>query len=190
MVVVDRKAAGIIVKRVHMMDNRNAAEVSFESVNIEHRLDAYVGNLLEWVLDVGRIGIAAEMLGSMQEAFERTIAYLKERRQFGVPIGSFQALQHRAAIMFGEIELCKSVVIKSLKAIDHGGDLKKLASLSKAKCGETFKLVSNEGIQMFGGIGMTDDEEIGFFLKRARVAQQTFGDTNFHLNRLATLGGY
>ncbi len=190
MVVVDSKAKGITIKRVQMMDNRNAAEVTFENVNIECSLDSYDGDLLEKVLDIGRIGIAAEMLGSMQEAFERTVAYLKERKQFGVAIGSFQALQHRAAIMFGEIELCKSVVIKALQAIDNGEDLKKLASLSKAKCGEVFKLVSNEGIQMFGGIGMTDDEEIGFFLKRARVAQHTFGDTNFHLNRLASIGGY
>jgi len=190
LVIVDSKEEGVSIKRVHMMDSRNAAIVSFDSVAIENSLDSFKGDLVEWVLDIGRIGLAAEMLGSMQEAFERTIAYLKVRRQFGVPIGSFQALQHRAAIMFGEIELCKSVVIKALKAIDEGHDIDKLASLSKAKCGEVFKLVSNEGIQMFGGIGMTDDEEIGFFLKRARVAQQTFGDTNFHLNRLAALNGY
>ena len=106
-------------------------------------------------------------------------------------IGSFQALQHRAAHMFCEIELCKSIVIKALQAIDSGDeDLAQLASLAKAKLGQTYKLVSNEGIQMFGGIGMKDDEEIGFFLKRARVAQQSLGDTNYHLDRLAKLRAY
>ena len=147
--------------------------------------------LLEKTLDIARIGLAAEMLGGISEAFERTINYLKERKQFGVNIGSFQALQHRAAKMFCEIELCKSIVIKALKAIDEDSDeLAKLASLAKAKLGETYQLVSNEGIQLFGGIGMTDDEEIGFFLKRARVVQQTLGDTNFHLDRLARLKGF
>ena len=143
------------------------------------------------VLDIGRIGLAAEMLGGIQEAFERTIAYLKTREQFGVKIGSFQALQHRAAKLFCEIELCKSVVLKALQAIDKDTDnLALLASTAKAKVGETYKLMSNEGIQMFGGIGMTDDEEIGFFLKRARVAQQTLGDAGFHYGRYAALRGY
>jgi alkylation response protein AidB-like acyl-CoA dehydrogenase len=193
--VVDANTTGATAERVIMMDSRNSATVSFE--NVELNADAHLGEyesgaaLLDKTLDIARIGLAAEMLGGCVEAFERTIAYLKEREQFGVPIGSFQALQHRAAIMFGEIELCKSVVIKALKAIDSDApNLSKLASLAKAKLGATYKLVSNEGIQMFGGIGMTDDEEIGFFMKRARVAQQTLGDTNFHLDRLAKMKGY
>ena len=131
------------------------------------------------------------MLGSAQECFEKTIAYLKERQQFGVAIGSFQALQHRAAKMFIDIELSKSVVIKALKAIDtNENNLTEIASLAKAKLGQTLKLVSNEGIQMHGGVGMTDDVEIGFFIKRARVAQQTLGDYNYHLDRYAKLRGY
>ncbi len=193
LVVVNAKNEGILVEKIEMMDSRNLANVRFENVKVEDILDSYSSstNLIENVLDVARIGLAAEMLGGIQEAFSRTIAYLKERRQFGVPIGSFQALQHRAAEMFGEIELCKSVVIKSLKAIDNqSDDLPKMASLAKAKLGETYKRVSNEGIQMFGGIGMTDDEEIGFFLKRARVVQHTLGDTNFHLDRLAKMKKY
>ena len=146
--------------------------------------------LLEKTLDIARIGLAAEMLGGIQEAFKRTVAYLKEREQFGVKIGSFQALQHRAAHIFCEIELCKSIVIKALKAIDEdNGDLPRLASLAKAKLGQVYQLVSNEGIQMFGGIGMTDEEEIGFFLKRARVVQRLLGDSNFHLDRLARMKG-
>ena len=108
-----------------------------------------------------------------------------------MPIGSFQALQHRAAEMFSEIELSKSAVLESLTAINEKrNDLPQLASLVKARLGETFFLVSNEGIQMHGGIGMTDEAEIGFFLKRARVAQQTLGDAAFHRDRYATLEGF
>ena len=191
--IVDAKAKGVSHERVMMMDSRNTAVVNFENVIPEGHLGNYKSGkaLFEKTLDIGRIGLAAEMLGSILEAFERTIAYLKEREQFGVPIGSFQALQHRAAQMFCEIELCKSIVIKALKAIDkESTDLSRLASLAKAKLGQTFKLVSNEGIQMFGGIGMTDEEEIGFFLKRARVVQQTLGDANFHLDKLAKMRGF
>ncbi len=194
--IVDAKAEGITRERVIMMDSRNSAIVHFENVKIaaSSKLDGYPNGgyaLLEKTLDIARLGLAAEMLGGISEAFERPITYLKERQQFGVIIGTFQALQHRAAKMFCEIELCKSIVIKGLKAIDADSpDLARLASLAKAKLGETYQLVSNEGIQLFGGIGMTDDEEIGFFLKRARVVQQTLGDTNFHLDRLARMRGF
>ena len=193
--LVDANLKGVNKERIIMMDSRNMATVHFNNLIIpaDNLLNGEITGeeLLEKTLDIGRIGLAAEMLGGIQEAFERTMAYLKERQQFGVPIGSFQALQHRAAIMFGEIELCKSIVIKALQAIDENSpDLSRLASLAKAKLGQTYKLVSNEGVQMFGGIGMTDDEEIGFFLKRARVIQQILGDTNFHLDRLAKMKGY
>jgi alkylation response protein AidB-like acyl-CoA dehydrogenase len=129
----------------------------------------------------------------LQECFERTVAYLKERKQFGVAIGSFQALKHRAADMFCEIELSKSCVLEALTALDEGRDgdeIAKLASLAKTKVGETYNLVSREGIQMHGGIGMTDEFEIGFFIKRAAVSEQTFGDVNFHRNRYGVLEGY
>lgn len=190
--LVDADATGVSTQKHIMMDSRNAATITFENVAAELMGEADKGfNVLNKVLDIGCIGLAAEMLGSMQEAFDRTIAYLKERQQFGVPIGVFQGLQHRAAHMFCEIELCKSLVIKSLQAIDaNSRGLSAYASMTKAKIGETLKLVSNEGVQMFGGIGMTDDEEIGFFLKRARVAQQTLGDYNFHLARFARLNGF
>jgi len=193
--LVDASAKGVSAERVIFMDSRNVANVIFNNVHISAKavLNEYESGaaLLEKTLDIARIGLAAEMLGGCQEAFERTIAYLKEREQFGVRIGTFQALQHRAAQMFCEIEMCKSIVIKALKAIDENSDdLSRLASLAKAKVGQTYQLVSNEGVQMFGGIGMTDDEEIGFFLKRARVAQRTFGDSNFHLDRLAKMREY
>jgi acyl-CoA dehydrogenase len=193
--IVDAKTEGITVEKKIMMDSRNAAVVTFDNVKVSET--GMIGEegkgdkTLEKALDIARIGLSAEMLGSMQEAFDRTVAYLKERKQFGVVIGTFQALQHRAADMYCEIQLCKSLVIKALQAIDTNSPmLPYMASMTKSKVGETLQLVTNEGIQLFGGIGMTDDEEIGFFMKRARVAQQTFGDYNYHLNRFATLSGF
>ena len=148
-------------------------------------------DILRPTLDRGRIGMAAEMLGIAQETFDRTVEYLKERKQFGVPIGVFQALQHRAAILFGEIELCKSVVLKALQAIDEdSAELPILSSLAKAKCGQAACLATAEAIQMHGGIGMTDDFEIGFFIKRWRALNQQLGDSRFHLDRFARLKGY
>lgn len=195
--LVDRNADGVTIARTHMVDSRNAANITLEGVKVGK--DAILGEegdaaeALDAALDIARIGIAAEMLGSAQECFERTVDYLKEREQFGVPIGSFQALKHRAANMFCEVELSKSVVLEGLTALDEGRDHQEvavLASLAKAKVGEMFNLVSREGIQMHGGIGMTDEFDIGFFLKRAAVAEQTFGDMYFHRNRYGELQGY
>ena len=164
---------------------------------VEVPADAMLGavdagaDVLDAILDRARIGLSAEMLGSAAEAFERTVQYLKERKQFGVPIGSFQALKHRAAEMFCELELTRSAVLAALVALDEGAnDTAQLASLAKAKAADTFFLVGNEGVQMHGGIGMTDEHEIGFFLKRARVAQASFGDAPFQRDRYARLLGF
>jgi len=195
--LVDREADGVNVLRTLMADSRNAANIELSGVVVPS--DAVVGEVdkgaevLDPALDIARIGISAEMLGSLQECFERTVEYLKERKQFGVAIGSFQALKHRAANMFCEIELSKSCVLEALTALEEQRDseeIAKLASLAKAKVGETFNLVSREGIQMHGGIGMTDEFDIGFFIKRAAVTEQTFGDVNFHRNRYGELEGY
>jgi alkylation response protein AidB-like acyl-CoA dehydrogenase len=195
--LVDRDAEGVKVTRTKMVDSRNAANIQLRDVNVAR--SAVVGQIgkgadvLDRTLDIARIGIAAEMLGSLQECFERTVQYLKDRKQFGVPIGSFQALKHRAADMFCEVELSKSVVLEALTALDDGRsteEVAKLASLAKAKVGETFTRVSREGIQMHGGIGMTDEFDIGFFIKRSAVTEQIFGDVNFHRDRYATLEGY
>jgi acyl-CoA dehydrogenase len=195
--LVDGTAAGVTRKRTTMVDSRNAAIVELAGVQVG--ADAVLGgvgtgaDVLDRTLDIARIGLAAEMLGSMQECFERTVEYLKTREQFGVPIGSFQALKHRAANMFCEVELSKSVVLEALSALDEGRDaaeIAKLASLCKAKVGEAGHLVSREGVQMHGGIGMTDEFDIGFFMKRHAVTEQTFGDTNFHRNRYGELEGY
>lgn len=192
--LVDAKTKGITCHRSVMVDSRNACRINFDQVRLAASrilgtLDQGA-DLLDFILDVGRICLSAEMLGSMQEAFDRTIEYLKTREQFDVPIGSFQALQHRAARMFCEVELAKSVVISALTALDDGADrtgIAEQASLAKTKVSEVFKLVTNETIQMHGGIGMTDEAEVGFFLKRARVAEQTFGGIGFHLNRWGEL---
>ena len=134
---------------------------------------------------------AAELSGLAQEAFERTLEYLKERKQFGVPVGSFQALQHRAAQLFCELELCKSAILKAGQAIDEDlPERSRLASMAKAKTAKTAKLAVNEAVQMFCGIGMTDEFDIGFFMKRAAAACQEFGDYYYHADRFARLGGY
>jgi alkylation response protein AidB-like acyl-CoA dehydrogenase len=195
--LVDRTAPGVKVTRTKMVDSRNAANIQLKDVQVAR--SAVLGSVgkgadvLDRTLDIARIGIAAEMLGSLQECFERTVQYLKDRKQFGVPIGSFQALKHRAADMFCEVELSKSVVLEALSALDDGRsaeDVAKLASLAKAKVGETFTRVSREGVQMHGGIGMTDEFDIGFFIKRSAVAEQIFGDVNFHRDRYGALEGY
>ncbi|WP_428482423.1 acyl-CoA dehydrogenase family protein [Pyruvatibacter mobilis] len=193
--IVDGDAAGVTRKRHIMVDSRNAAEITLKDVKVAAgdvlgRADNGF-EILSETLDRARIGLAAEMLGSLQEAYERTIEYLKERKQFGVVIGSFQGLKHRAAKMFCDIELCKSVVADALDAIDERrNDIAQAASLAKARVGAAFNEISSEAVQMHGGIGVTDEYEIGFFLKRARVADATFGNVAFHSQRYAELEGY
>ena len=186
---------GLTRTRLRMVDSRNAAQLHLRDVRVAAsdrlgELDLALAHL-DPVLDGARAGLAAEMLGSALEAFERTLAYLKMREQFGVPIGSFQALKHRAAMMFCELELTRSAVRAALAALDAGSsEAALLACLAKAKACDTFELVSSEAVQLHGGIGMTDAAEIGLFLKRARVAQQLLGDAGFHRERYASLRGF
>ncbi len=193
--LVDGNAPGVSRQRTVMADSRNAANLCLDNVRVSSdRVIGKVGEawgILDPVLDRGRVAIAAEMMGCALEAFERTVAYLKEREQFGAPIGSFQGLQHRAAQMQADIELCRSVLLQALSAVDETPEqLPILASLAKARLNELVKHVSNEAVQMHGGIGVTDELDIGLFLKRARVTMQVFGDTGFHKDRYATLCGY
>ncbi len=195
LLLVDRESAGISCLRTIMTDSRNAANIEFDNVTVPTgNVIGEIGagwSTLEPVLDRGRVAISAEMMGYALEAFSRTVEYLKEREQFGALIGSFQALQHRAAHIQSEIELCRSVLLQALSTVDDAPEqLPLMASLAKAKLNELVKLVTNEAVQMHGGIGVTDELEIGFFLKRARVAMQVFGDTGFHKDRYATLCGY
>lgn len=181
--------------RLIMVDSRNAARIRFDKVAVgpEAVLGRVDGgaHVLELALDRARAALAAEMLGSANEAFDRTVQYLKERKQFGVAIGSFQALKHRAAQMFCEVEITRSAVLAAVAALDqNSNDAAALVSLAKGKANETLLLCGNEGVQMHGGIGMTDEHEIGFFMKRSRVAQASFGDTRFCRDRYASLMGY
>ena len=181
--------------RLTMVDSRNAALINFDNVAVGP--DAVLGrvdggkDLLDLTLERARAGLAAEMLGSAHEAFDRTVQYLKDRKQFGVAIGSFQALKHRAAQMFCEVETTRSAVLAAVSALDsNANDATALVALAKAKANETFFLCGNEGVQMHGGIGMTDEHEIGFFMKRSRVAQASFGTTAFCRDRYASFMSY
>ena len=193
--LVERNAEGVAIESALNADNHRSATVRLDSVKVG--ADSLLGEQgqawasLEKALDIGAINVAAELLGIAEESFERTIEYLKERKQFGVPIGSFQALHHRAAILFCELHLCRSLVLKALEAIDEDSeDLSLLASSAKARCGKTARLAVNEAVQMHGGIGMTDEYDIGFFMKRAAGARQEYGDEYYHSGRFATIRGY
>lgn len=193
--LVDPQAAGIAVTRTANVDSRNAAVVELRDVSVSS--DDMLGTLdkggpvLESVLDVGRAMLAAELLGVAEESFARTLGYLREREQFGVKIGTFQALQHRAAHLFCEIELVRSVVLCALQALEtQAPNAATLVCLAKAKAGDIARLATNEAVQMHGGIGMTDEFDIGFFMKRARAAGETFGDSYYHTDKFAQLAGY
>ena len=193
--LVPKDAQGLSIQPLSTLDAHGAADLTLEGVKLDAQ--SLLGKadgafeLLDQVLDRARIGLAAEMLGSATMAFEMTLEYLQTRKQFGQLIGSFQGLQHRAAIMFTELELTRSSVAAALSAVDAGrDDVAALASLAKARASETLHLVSNECVQMHGGIGMTDAHEAGFILKRARVAEAMYGGEGFHRDRYASLNGF
>jgi acyl-CoA dehydrogenase len=190
-------APGVTIERQQRVDGRGAALVRLDGVRVD--AEAAVGAvdggaaLLARVLDRATAGLTAEMLGSMSAAFETTVEYLRSRVQFGVPIGSFQALKHRAAKLYVELELARSAVMHAHRALDEGRDdvaVARAVSVAKARTSDAFMLIGNEAVQMHGGIGMTDEHDIGFFLKRARAAQMTFGDAAWHRERVARLDGY
>lgn len=193
--VVDARAPGVTVTPVRLVDSRMAARVRFNAVRLaaDARLAAApdAAAALHAALDRGRILLAAEGLGLMRAAFATTLDYLKQRIQFDVPIGSFQALQHRAARLYVGLELLDSCVNAALDALDNGSaDLPQLASLAKAQAADLSELLLNEAVQMHGGIGVTDEYDLGLFLKRGRVLQQALGDSVFHRDRYARLRGF
>jgi alkylation response protein AidB-like acyl-CoA dehydrogenase len=193
--LVPGDAKGVTRTALKTLDAHAAANISFAGVEVG--ADAVLGSanagypVLEAILDRARVGLAAEMLGAADAAFEMTSEYLKVRKQFGQLIGSFQSLQHRAAIMFTELELTRSCVAAALDALDrNANNVSELASLAKARAAETLHLVSNETVQMHGGIGMTDAHDSGLYMKRARVLEALYGGESFHRDRYARLGGY
>ena len=193
--ILDANQEGVEVIKTDMADCRNYANIVFNNVSLAKKAllgdQESGGEAIDKILDEGRIALAAEMLGNSEAAFEMTLNYLKERKQFGVLIGTFQALQHRAAEMFVEIELTKSAVMAAMQGADeNNNDLQRMASLAKSIAGETLHLVSNESVQMHGGIGVTDEYDVGFYMKRARVAEVIFGGANFHQERYANLSNF
>lgn len=190
--VVDGDADGVLRNRLSLIDSRGTAEITFTDVVIPAAAKLTGGyELLEKVLDRARAGVCAEMLGAASQAFETTVDYLKTRVQFGQVIGSFQALQHRAAKMLTELELARSAVEAALIGIDEDADnIPELVSIAKSKIGDTLHLITNEMIQMHGGIGMTDEHDAGLYIKRARTTAALYGNQAFHRERYARLMGY
>ena len=194
---VTPQLAGLQIERTVMVDAHNAARITLQGVRVG--ADALLGGpdagrsaaALSAALDVGRAGAAAELLGLADEVFDRTVHYLKDRRQFGKAIGEFQALQHRAAHLYTELEITRAALLKAQQALD--ADIHQAGAavaVAKARAGRSATLAVQEAVQMHGGMGMTDAFEIGFFMKRARVLQELWGDSNFHLDALARRRGY
>ncbi len=193
--LIDPQSTGVTITKTSMVDSRNSANISFDGVTVSSENILGEENsgsgILEQVVDRAQVAISAEMLGNASQAFDLTLAYLKERKQFGSLIGTFQALQHRAAEMYSELELTKSSVIAACVAVDeNSNDLTRMASLAKFKAGETNHLVTNEAVQMHGGVGVTDEYDVGLYLKRARVTEHIFGNAEYHLDRYASLSEY
>ena len=193
--LVDPKAKGVAIERTVMVDAHNAARIEFADVEVDadHVLGEVDqgGALLDGVLNIGRGAVASEMVGLSEEVFGRTVTYLKERKQFGKLIGEFQALQHRAAELYIDIEITRAAVLKALQTLDGDFDHAGAAvAVAKARAGTTATLAVQEGVQMHGGMGMTDQFDIGFFMKRARVCQELFGDSNYHADQLARMKSY
>ena len=193
--LVPKDAKGLSAARQNMVDSRNASTITLDNVEVDG--GAVLGEIdgglpaLEQVLNAGRAGLAAEMSGAAQESLRMTVDYLKERKQFGKTIGEFQALQHRASHLYAEIELAKAIVMKALQGLDtspeHAG---LMVAAAKAKLGQVAQLAAQEGVQMHGGIGMTDEYDIGFYMKRIRVAEAMYGDSNYHADAYARLRGF
>jgi len=193
--LLKRGTPGVEVERLWMVDSHNAARIRFDRVQVP--ASALLGPIgggwsaLQKALDAGRVAAAAELLGVAEAVFARTLGYLKERRQFGHLIGEFQALQHRAAELYCDIELSRSAVLGALQSLDADApNASQAVAVAKAHAGLSATRAVQEGVQMHGGMGMTDELDIGFFMKRARVLEELYGDANYHLDRLAQATGY
>ncbi|MCH2186348.1 acyl-CoA dehydrogenase [Myxococcota bacterium] len=193
--LVDPSRQGVEITKTQMVDSRNSAQLRFDDLLLSS--DALIGEInegagiLDAVYERCTAALAAELFGISQEIFERTLAYLKTREQFGSLIGTFQALKHRAADLFCEVELTHSIVLDALRAIDEDRPYReRLVSAAKARASDTASRVCREGLQMHGGIGMTDEVDIGLFMKRAKAAEIALGDSSFHRNRFAEATGF
>lgn len=192
---VEKEAAGMSAESARLVDSAMAAHVEFDDVQVT--ADAVIGevdrgrDVLTRLLDAGRTGAAAETVGLGAGAMDMTLGYLKQRRQFGRLIGSFQALRHRTAHLYSEMEIARSAVLKAQQLLDEGNDGAGLMiSVAKARAGRATNLAVREAVQMHGGIGMTDEYDIGLYMKRERALAEFLGDSNFHANRVAEMNGY
>jgi alkylation response protein AidB-like acyl-CoA dehydrogenase len=192
---VEKGADGLEVENVTLADSSKAARLKLDGVQVD--ADAVIGEVdagwapLRRALSAGRAGAAAELVGVAAGASAMTFDYLKQRKQFGRLIGEFQALQHRAAHLYGEIEIARAAAMKAAELLDAGDDKAELlVSVAKAKAGRVAALGVQEGVQMHGGIGMTDEHDIGLYMKREAVLAELFGNPRFHANRVAELSGY
>ena len=193
--IIDASSESVSRSKTAMVDSRNAAEIDFNGVEVTS--DAVIGSVdegwdgLQKILNAGRAVVAAEMVGSADQAFGMTMDYIRERKQFGVPVGAFQALQHRAAHLYCELEICRAVVLDALQALDgEDDDAARKVSLAKAKVTQVALIAAQEGIQMHGGMGMTDAFDIGLYIKRIKVAGEMLGDASFHGEALARELGF
>ncbi|MBR0551436.1 acyl-CoA dehydrogenase family protein [Stakelama marina] len=192
---VPKDAANMTADPRRLADSSLASHLAFDGVEVD--ADAVIGEVdqgagpLRALLSAGRTGASAEMLGVGGGAMDMTFDYLKERKQFGAHLGSFQALQHRAAHLYSEMEVARAAVLKAQQLLDAGSEEAEGAvSVAKAMTGLATTLAVQEGVQMHGGIGMTDEYDIGFYMKRARVLAEMFGDANYHADQLARAAGY
>ena len=192
---VHKDASGLSQDAVRLVDSSMATHVKLDNVQLD--ADAVIGEVdggrevLNRVLAAGRVGAAAESVGVARGAFDMTTTYLKQRKQFGKLIGEFQALQHRAAHLYSELEIARAAVIKAQQLLDAGSERAELmVSVAKAKAGKAAGLAVREGVQMHGGIGMTDEYDIGLYMKRDRALAEFLGDVYYHADRVAKLSGY
>ena len=192
---VPKDAAGLGHNSVRLVDSSMASHLTLDGVELDG--DAVIGEVdggrevLNRVLDAGRVGAAAEAVGVARGSMDMTIDYLKQRKQFGKLIGEFQALQHRAAHLYSEVEIARAVLIKAQQLLDAGAENASLmASVAKAKVGKAAGLAVKEGVQMHGGIGMTDEYDIGLYMKRDRALAEFMGDVYYHADRVARMSGY
>jgi pimeloyl-CoA dehydrogenase small subunit len=193
--LVPAGAKGISIKGYPTQDGLHAADITFTGVEVG--AEAVIGDpdnalpLIETVVDDARIALCAEAVGAMDDSLKTTVEYLKTRTQFGVPIGSFQVLQHRAADMFVAVEQARSMAMFATMASDFDEPKERATAVSAAKVqiGKSLKFVGEQSIQLHGGIGMTMEAKIGHSFKRLTMIENTFGDTDYHLRRVTEAGG-
>ena len=192
---VEKDAEGLSVEGLRLADSSIGARIEFDGVAVD--ADAVIGEVgrgeevLKRVLSAARAGAASEMVGVASGAMAMTVEYLRQRKQFGRLIGEFQALQHRAAHLYSELEIARAATLKAQQLLDEGSDeAEAMVSVAKAKAGRVSALAVQEGVQMHGGIGMTDEYDIGLYMKRDRVLNELFGDPAYHADKVARLKGY